>query len=120
MMEKLGPFAEICCFFGLLLIAILAVCLFMIVYSAILKWYDLKKRRWKDNHRFDKPPTGQCYCVACGKWYVANTNKTSGLCYEWDIYTGDCEFCSRGYKRTDSEYEREQWRLKGMKEESEP
>lgn len=119
MIEKFGPFAEIIFFFGLALIVVMVISLVIFGITAFMEWWDLKSRQYKDNHRFDKPPTGRCYCIACGKWYVANTDKTSGLCYEWDKYTGDSEFCSRGYKRTDSEYEREQWRLKDMKEDGE-
>ena len=116
MIEKLGPFAEVLCFFGLVLVVLMAVGLFIFVYSTVDEWYDLKKRRWKDDHRFDKPPIGRCYCISCGNWIVLNTDKTSGYCLEWKKYTGDCEFCARSYKRTDNEYEKEQWRLDDIKE----
>ena len=44
--------------------------------------------KYKQKHRFDKPPTAKCYCVDC----TCYDNKT-GKCYRLNRNTADCWFC---------------------------
>lgn len=119
MIEKLGPFVNVVLFFGSATIVAFIIVIITFCISAFIEWYDKKKRRYNDKHRFDKPPLGRCYCIACGKWITTRADKTMGYCHEWEKYTADNEFCGRSYLRNDQEYDIEKWRLKDMKEDSE-
>lgn len=45
--------------------------------------------KYKQKHRFDKPPTAKCYCVDC----VYHNNET-GLCCKFETWnTADNWFC---------------------------
>lgn len=71
--------------------AILAVVfgLVIVVYFEILEFIEDKKREYRIKHRFDKPPTAECYCIDCVKW-----NKDRGTCYKFNGWgTADNWFC---------------------------
>ena len=48
-----------------------------------------KLKEYEYKHRFDKPPTAECYCVDC--WYRDNKNSKCGRHNE--LYVADDWFC---------------------------
>ena len=57
--------------------------------------YKIKtlKRKYKYQHRFDKPPTAECYCKDC--LYYDNED----FCYYFNVNTDDNEFCCYSSQR---------------------
>ncbi len=113
MIEKLGDFAEPLAALG---IATLAIVIFIVLANAFV---SAKERiqlgiiKYRDRHKFEKPPIAKCYCIACGLWYADDKERTMGRCDAWNGYhTSADEFCARGYLRDDDEYKNEEWRLK--------
>lgn len=54
-----------------------------------------KKRRYRIEHRFDKPPTAKCYCIDCG-YYGEEYHK----CYRSMLeHVNDDYFCSEATPR---------------------
>lgn len=57
--------------------------------------------KYKQKHRFDKPPTAKCYCVDC----VYHNNET-GLCCKFETWnTADNWFCWNAEPRKTEEKE---------------
>ena len=55
--------------------------------------------KYKQKHRFDKPPTAKCYCVDC----VYHNNET-GLCCKFETWnTADNWFCWNAESRKTEE-----------------
>ena len=89
------------------------LCLFVCVGAALLAaggWikYEIGylKRRYQHKHRFDKPPTAECYCVGCDNWHVNSTDGTTGICMSGHCrgsYTADSFFCKYAKKRSKEE-----------------
>ena len=53
---------------------------------------ELKRKltlKYKQKHRFDKPPTAKCYCVDC----IYHDNKTERCCHFEGWHTADHWFC---------------------------
>lgn len=44
--------------------------------------------KYKQKHRFDKPPTAKCYCIDCTRY-----DTETGKCYRLNRNTADCWFC---------------------------
>ena len=47
-----------------------------------------KRKEYEYKHRFDKPPTAECYCVDC--WYRDNENSK---CRRYELHVADDWFC---------------------------
>ena len=69
----IGMITSICvlCFIGI------------VIYSFIEKQIDDAKRKYRQKHRFDKPPTAKCYCIDC----IHHDNETK-RCYRFEIKKG--------------------------------
>lgn len=50
-------------------------------------YIDQKKKEHKYKHRFDKPPTAECYCIDC-VWYTENI-----ACSKHGFFVADDYFC---------------------------
>lgn len=55
--------------------------------------------KYKQKHRFDKPPTAKCYCVDC----VYHNNETGRCCKFETWYTADNWFCWNAEPRKQEE-----------------
>ena len=76
-------------YFGGLFLIIIAVVLVIAIYVAIGELIDRWKYRYRLKHRFDKPPTAECYCIDC-RHYSSETNR----CYAFERqYVADNWFC---------------------------
>lgn len=73
---------------------VVLACAYVVIYfafdalrAAIYGW------RWeyRYKHRFDKPPTAECYCKDC-KWHSVKDNKCSNVTWA-DRHTPDNGFC---------------------------
>ena len=112
MIEKLGPMAEPLAMIGLGVLAILIFVVLANIFELAKRRIHLSLKKYRDRHKFEKPPTAKCYCISCGLWYADSEERLSGRCGSWDGYhTSPDEFCARGYLRSDDEYKNEEWRL---------
>ena len=114
MYRILGEWTSIFAFIGVSIVAILVVVLIANIVDSIKNVVKLRIKKYKDRHRFEKPPTAKCYCIACDYWLAVDSKKTYGRCtgYQSNGYMMDAgEFCSRGVPRTDASYEHEKWRI---------
>ena len=113
MIEKLGELAEPLAMIGLFTLALVIFVVIANIYVETKKRIELSIKKYRDRHKYEKPPTAKCYCIACGLWYADSEERLSGRCRSWDGYhTSPDEFCARGYLRSDNEYKDEEWRLK--------
>ena len=113
MVEKIGteiliPFA----FIGMAAIgSALLIAAINLIYI-IREKFSLIIKKYKDRHKFEKPPIAKCYYIACELWLADDKDRTSGRCEVWDSYhTSPDEFCARGFLRDDDGYKNEKWRL---------
>ena len=113
MVEKIGteiliPFA----FIGAAGIGIgLLITALNLIYI-IREKVNLIIKKYKDRHKFEKPPIAKCYCISCELWLADDKDRTSGRCEAWmDYHTSADEFCARGFVRDDDGYKNEEWRL---------
>lgn len=67
-------------------LVILGVALILTI-TAINKAIAGHLRKIKIKHRFDKPPTAECYCIDCIH------REKDGLCRDRDQYMADERFC---------------------------
>lgn len=73
----------------------------MIIFVIIMITLSIKEKieelmlKYKQKHRFDKPPTAKCYCVDC----IYHDNKTGKCDRLKDWHTADCWFCWNGTPR---------------------
>lgn len=112
MVNLFGQFAEPLVALGLVALILIIIILLANAYVGIRDSVKLRIKKYRDRHKFEKPPTAKCYCIACGLWYADSEERLSGRCGSWDGYhTCADEFCSRGYLRDDSGYDNEKWRL---------
>ena len=70
----------------------------MFVYYTIQDGVHEWKRRYRYKHRFDKPPTAECYCIDCKRH-----NNESGICHKFNWTTADNWFCWDAEPRMDIE-----------------
>lgn len=76
-------------YFGGIFLIVIAVFLVIGIYMAIRELIDRWKYNYQIKHRFDKPPTAECYCVDCKRH-----NNRSQECYKFDGWrTADNWFC---------------------------
>lgn len=112
MIEKLGDFAEPLAGIGIMALAIVAFVILANVFVEAKERIHLSIKKYRDKHKFEKPPTAKCYCIGCHLWYADNKERTMGRCGAWmDYHTSPEEFCSRGFPRNDKGYKDEEWRL---------
>lgn len=86
---------------GVIAVAITVVFFVVIAVDGIKELIRNLKLRYKQKHRFDKPPIAKCYCVDCN----CHNNET-GKCYRlqgW--HTADNWFCWDATPRTKQEEE---------------
>ena len=90
---------------GIMVFILVVILLFIGLVYSIREKIQLLMKKYHDRHKFEKPPTAKCYCVACGMWRKHPNSEDIGWCNAWrDYCTSENEFCSRGYLRTDEEY----------------
>ena len=80
---------KILAYIGLVTVIMCVCC----ITAYIIKWVqhkiDMRRRKYRYKHRFDKPPTAQCYCRDCKHWmYDRSCGKLNGLhtvdnCFCW-------------------------------------
>lgn len=79
-------------FLAMLGTIMLGALIFLVIwgtYEAIREGISKAKWKYKYKHRFDKPPTAECYCKDCKK----HSNETN-RCYKFERqYTADNWFC---------------------------
>lgn len=113
MVEKIGT--EILISFAFIGMAAIGVVLLVVVINLIYiirEKVSLIIKKYKDRHKFEKPPIAKCYCIACKLWLADDKDRTSGRCEAWmDYHTSADEFCARGFVRDDDGYKHEKWRL---------
>ena len=113
MIEKLGEFAEPLAAIGIVALALVIFVILANVFVAAKERIHLSLKKYRDKHKFKKPPMAKCYCIGCHLWYADNKERTMGRCGAWmDYHTSAEEFCSRGFPRDNNGYEDEEWRLK--------
>ena len=80
---------DLLAYFGGITLIVIACFLVVGIFTAIRELIDRWKYNYRIKHRFDKPPTAECYCVDC-KHY----SKESGRCYGFEgQYVADSWFC---------------------------
>ena len=112
MVKLFGQFAEPLTALGFVFVVLIVIILFANAFVAIRDSIKLRIKKYRDRHKFEKPPTAKCYCIGCHLWYADNKERTMGRCGAWiDYHTSAEEFCSRGFPRSDDGYRNEKWRL---------
>ena len=86
---------EIMPFFALIgFIAVVAIIISFLIIAAeaIGRVIYQQKIRYKQKHRFDKPPLAECYCVDCRKYLETSGNcRVLGLCVAEDWFCWNAE-----------------------------
>lgn len=112
MIEALGQFAEPLAALGLVVLILSIIVLLANAYVGFRDSIKLRIKKYRDRHKFEKPPTAKCYCIGCHLWYADDKERTMGRCGAWiDYHTSADEFCARGFPRNDEGYRNEEWRL---------
>lgn len=77
------------------LMSIVAVVIVIAKYE-IEKLIKNKKREYKVNHRFDKPPKAKCYCVDCVHYepYEVEGSTMGKCCFNSNRGFNDNHFCA--------------------------
>lgn len=113
MIEKLGDFAELFVLIGMTAFALMIFVVLANIFVSAKERIHLSLKKYRDKHKFKKPPTAKCYCIGCHLWYAHDNDRSMGSCGAWtDYHTSAEEFCSRGFPRDDEGYKNEEWRLK--------
>ena len=74
---------------GLLFMALLIALILEEISTKVREMLRKRRKEYEYKHRFDKPPTAECYCVDC--WYRDNENSK---CRRYDeLYVADDWFC---------------------------
>ena len=74
---------------GLLFLALLIALILEEISTKVREMLRKRRKEYEYKHRFDKPPTAECYCVDC--WYRDNENSK---CRRYDeLYVADDWFC---------------------------
>ena len=73
---------------GLVFLSLIIATIAETISTAVRERLRKKRKEYKYKHRFDKPPTAECYCVDC--WY--RDNETS-RCRRYERCTADDWFC---------------------------
>lgn len=109
MIEELGTFAAPFAIIGICTVSILVLYFFSNIYVSAKDRIKLSIKKYRDKHKFEKPPTAKCYCIGCQLWYAHDNDRSMGRCEAWTGYhTSAEEFCSRGFPRDDNGYKYEE------------
>ena len=73
---------------GLLFMALLIALIVEEISTKVREMLRKRRKEYEYKHRFDKPPTAECYCVDC--WYRDNENSKCG---RYQLYVEDDWFC---------------------------
>lgn len=80
---------------GIALWVLMAVVVISVICEIVQKAIAVKKRRYEQKHRFDKPPCAKCYCIDCRrKEYGGN------YCGVVSRYVADEWFCNEADPKT--------------------
>lgn len=79
---------------GISLWMFMAIWVISAVCAIVEKAIAVKKRRYKQKHRFDKPPTAKCYCIDCRR------KDFGGHCDVVSRYIADEWFCNEADPKT--------------------
>ena len=93
--------------FGMMFFAVIVLLIFAEIYWWLKKTIEIARMRYKDRHKFDKPPIAKCYCVACECWIEQPNDKTLGYCNKRRKFTFDNQFCDQAKLRSNETYERQ-------------
>lgn len=112
MIEALGECTVVFAGIGIITVGTIVVILLASAFVSIRDSIKLRIKKYRDRHKFEKPPTAKCYCIGCHLWYADDKERTMGCCGAWmDYHTSADEFCARGFPRSDDGYRDEEWRL---------
>lgn len=79
---------------GIALWVLMAVVVISVICEIVQKAIALKKLRYKQKHRFDKPPTAKCYCLDCRR------KDFGGHCDVVSRYVANEWFCNEADPKT--------------------
>lgn len=79
---------------GIALWVLMAVVVISVICEIVQKAIAVKKRRYEQKHRFDKPPTAKCYCIDCRR------KDFGGQCDVVSRYVADNWFCNEADPKT--------------------
>lgn len=74
---------------GVIALCALAVLAVIFVRDGIGILIENLKLKYRQKHRFDKPPTAKCYCIDC----IYHNNETGHCCKFETWHTADNWFC---------------------------
>lgn len=83
---------------GILATAMGLICILHLIYDFAKEHIEDKKYEHKYKHRFDKPPTANCYCVDC-KNFNAESHRCYGFHEDSNRLVADNYFCYRSEPR---------------------
>ena len=73
------------------------LCFVEYVFSETKKFIETKKFKYKQKHRFDKPPTAKCYCIDCK---FRGSQRDYRECSVVNRYVADEWFCNEADPKT--------------------
>ncbi|MBQ6503149.1 MAG: hypothetical protein IJI57_04450 [Flexilinea sp.] len=83
--------------FGFIFSLACIICLLIFAGEAIREVIRRQRIRYKQQHRFDKPPLAKCYCVDCRKFNQASGEcRVIGLCMAEDWFCWSAEPVKEG------------------------
>ena len=98
-------------FIGAGVVGLMVVLAIIGLYHDIVEKIRDMKQAYKDKHRFDKPPTAECYCVSCRSWKRSNYDAEIGYCEQRGQSTSDVWFCWEAKKRNAEERKTDRKRI---------
>ena len=75
-------------FLGIVFLALLIGLIAEEISTKVRERLRKRRKEYEYKHRFDKPPTAECYCMDC----LYRDNKES-KCKRYEIYAADDWFC---------------------------
>lgn len=84
-------FYDLLAWFGGIVLLVIVGGIIFAVYQGIKELIERLRYKYRYKHRFDKPPTAECYCIDC-----KHHNNTTNQCYRFtreNRYTADNWFC---------------------------
>lgn len=82
---------------GITLWVLMAIAVLFVICEIVKNAIVLKKLRYKQKHRFDKPPTAKCYCIDCKHM---GTNAHPNECTIVDRHVAENWFCNEADPKT--------------------
>lgn len=91
------PIGDLLQFVGLVTLISIVVAMLITIKELISSKIEDFKWKYKYKHRFDNPPTAECYCIDCCHYEI---NSKKCLRYsDLGPYTSDNSFCSEAVPR---------------------